>query len=42
MATHCSVFNMLLADTHVEGVRTNLLLGTNAAYVRRWNRDNLP
>ncbi len=41
-ATHSSVFNMLLADTHVEGVRTNILLGTNAVYIRRWNHDHLP
>jgi len=40
--THFSRFNMLLADTHVEGVRTNLLLGENAVHRRRWNRDHLP
>jgi len=42
MATHFRVFNMLLADTHVEGVKTDVLLGTNAVYISRWNRDNLP
>jgi prepilin-type N-terminal cleavage/methylation domain-containing protein len=41
-ATHFSVFNMLLADTHVEGVSPSVLLGTNAVYLQRWNYDNLP
>jgi hypothetical protein len=40
--THLSVFNMLLVDTHVESVGTNVLLNTNAVYLRRRNHDNLP
>jgi hypothetical protein len=42
MATHLRVFNLLLAETRVEGVKTDVLLATNAVYISRWNRDNLP
>ena len=39
---HPNLFNMLIADGHIEGVRTNALFGTNAIYMARWNNDNLP
>jgi prepilin-type N-terminal cleavage/methylation domain-containing protein/prepilin-type processing-associated H-X9-DG protein len=39
---HGQVLNLLLADGHVEGVKTNVLFGTNEAYSARWNNDNLP
>jgi prepilin-type N-terminal cleavage/methylation domain-containing protein/prepilin-type processing-associated H-X9-DG protein len=39
---HPTAFNMLIADGHVEGVRTNVLFGTSAACHIRWNNDDLP
>jgi prepilin-type N-terminal cleavage/methylation domain-containing protein len=39
---HSRVFNMLLADTHAESVRTEVLLRTNAISRSRWNHDGLP
>ncbi|HZR20711.1 MAG TPA: type II secretion system protein [Verrucomicrobiae bacterium] len=39
---HGQVFNMLIADGHTEGIKTNVLFGTNAAHKSRWNNDNLP
>jgi len=39
---HGSTFNMLFADGHTEGVKTNILFGTDPLYRARWNNDNLP
>ncbi len=39
---HATVFNMVLADSHAEGVRTLMLFGTNGFCRSRWNHDNLP
>ncbi len=41
-AQHGVGFNMLLADAHVEIVKTNALLGRSAIHRSRWNRDHLP
>lgn len=39
---HSATFNMLLADTHAESIRTEILLSTNAIHRNRWNHDHLP
>jgi prepilin-type N-terminal cleavage/methylation domain-containing protein/prepilin-type processing-associated H-X9-DG protein len=39
---HNGRVNMLFADTHVEGMKSNLLTGTTDASRRLWNRDNRP
>jgi prepilin-type processing-associated H-X9-DG protein len=39
---HSTIFNMVLADGHVEGIKTNVLFGTNSTFTSRWNNDHLP
>ena len=39
---HNGRVNMLFADTHVEGMKSNLLTGTTDTSRRLWNRDNQP
>ncbi len=41
-AQHATVFNMLFADAHAAGVKTEVLLGTNDLSRSRWNHDHQP
>ncbi len=39
---HSMIFNMVLVDGHVEGIKTNVLFGTSSTFTCRWNNDHLP
>jgi prepilin-type N-terminal cleavage/methylation domain-containing protein/prepilin-type processing-associated H-X9-DG protein len=39
---HSMIFNMVFADGHVEGIKTNVLFGTDPTFTCRWNNDHLP
>ena len=38
---HSQRYNMLFLDGHVESAKTNVLLGRNPVFMRRWSCDNL-
>jgi prepilin-type N-terminal cleavage/methylation domain-containing protein/prepilin-type processing-associated H-X9-DG protein len=39
---HSTLFNIVLADGHVESLKTNILFGSDPTFVSRWNNDHLP
>ena len=39
---HSTLFNIVLADGHVESLKTNVLFGSDPAFASRWNNDHLP
>jgi len=39
---HRVLFNMLFADSHVESVRTEVLLSADPAHRAKWNHDHMP
>ena len=39
---HRGIFNVVFADSHVEGLDTNQLFGASEDVLRRWNRNNKP
>jgi prepilin-type N-terminal cleavage/methylation domain-containing protein/prepilin-type processing-associated H-X9-DG protein len=39
---HSALFNLVLVDGHVEGVKTNVLFGSDPMFTSRWNNDHLP
>ena len=39
---HSTLFNIVLADGHVESLKTNVLFGSDPTFASRWNNDHLP
>ena len=39
---HSTLFNIVLADGHVESLKTNVLFGSDPTFACRWNNDHLP
>ena len=39
---HSTLFNIVLADGHVESLKTNILFGSDPTLLSRWNNDHLP